>query len=85
MLIQWVLKISTTVYCLNQLRHNNRKLPLYSLGDKCLKIPQFEGAVVCGPEGPHPHHIDTYLLGCVQKNYSRVPYIWKGALPSLLY
>ncbi len=37
---------------------------VYSLGDKCLKIPHFEGAVVpvCGAEGPHPHHINTYLL-----------------------
>ncbi len=38
----------------------------YSLEDKCLKIPQFEGAVVCGQERPHPHHIDTYLLDCVR-------------------
>ncbi len=28
-----------------------------SLGDKCVKIPQFEGAVVCDQEGPHRRHI----------------------------
>ena len=40
---------------------------LCSLGDKCLKIPQVEGAVACDPEAPRPRHIDTYLLNCLRE------------------